>query len=178
MSERVHMTAPDGRTFTFKEWCEYLKQPGHDVYSEYVGADGKVFEVDGFRFNVHGSCRNPHRIMVGDHEVGFELRTYRKWVSLKDRGVVWWCDIFGYGTTGAGGFGYVEGDETDAIIEGLRHAIRAMEYRAAWYERAIKAERESGQEWHMGYESSLARCRKGIALAREEYDKRVQLSLF
>ena len=30
----------------------------------------------------------------------------------------------------------------------------------------------------LGYESNLARCRKGIALAREEYDKRVQLSLF
>jgi hypothetical protein len=30
----------------------------------------------------------------------------------------------------------------------------------------------------MGYDSSLASCRKGIALAREEYDKRVQLSLF
>jgi len=89
MSERVHMTAPDGRTFTFKEWCEYLKQPGHDVDSEYVGADGKVFEVGGFRFNVHGHCLNAHKIMVGDHEVGFELRTYRKWVSLKDRREVW-----------------------------------------------------------------------------------------
>lgn len=63
MSERVHMTAPDGRTFTFKEWCEYLKQPGHDVDSEYVGADGKVFEVGGFRFNVHGHCLNAHKIM-------------------------------------------------------------------------------------------------------------------
>lgn len=176
MSERVHMTAPDGRTFTFEEWCEYLKQPGHSVEDEYIGADGKVFEVGGFRFNVHGHCLNPHRIMVGDHEVGFELLTYQEWGP--DRRPIWWYQAYSYGMTGANGYGYVEGDETDAIVEGLRKAIRGMEERADWLERNIEAEREWGQERHMGYESDLARCRKGIALAREEYDKRVQLSLF
>lgn len=43
MEGRVHMTAPDGRTFTFEEWCAYLKdEDDHDVNDPYIGMDGKV----------------------------------------------------------------------------------------------------------------------------------------
>jgi len=178
MSERVHMTAPDGRTFTFKEWCDYLDKykDFSECYEAYVGMDGKVFEIDGFHFNVHDHCLNPHVIMVGDHEVGFELRTYRKWICLLDRRPVWWWDIYGFGMTGASGFGYVMGDEADAILAGIRKAIKGMKEREKWYEHALECWEDDGH--NMGYAASLARCRRGIALAREEYDKRCQLTLF
>ena len=175
------MTAPDGRKFTFGEWCEYLNSRPNfqDVDEAYVGMDGKVFEIDGFRFNVHGHCLNSHSIMVGDHEVGFELHTYRRWICDLDRRPVWWYNIYGFGMTGASGFGYVQGDEHDAILEGLRKAIRGMKERAKWYEKDLAYEKEEwGDERNMGYAASLARCKRGIAQAREEYDKRCQLTLF
>jgi len=180
MSERIHMTAPDGRTFTFREWCDYLKgEEYHDVDDAYIGMDGKAFEIDGFRYNVHGYCLNSHCIMVGDHEVGFELHTYRNWICLLDRRPVWWYDIFSFGMTGASGFGWVYGDENDAILTGIKKAVKGMMERAKWYEKAITAEKECwGEERHMGYEASLVRCKKGIAQAREEYDRRCQLTLF
>ena len=179
MGERVHMKAPDGREFTFGQWCDYLKEHGDNVDEEYVGMDGKVFEIDGFRFNVHGHCLNSHMVMVGDHEVGFEIHTYRKWICLLDRRPVWWYLIYGYGMTGASGLGWVHGSEEDAILAGLRKAIKDMRDRARWYENQIRIEREVwGEELHMGYEASLGRYRKGIAQAREEYDKRCQPTLF
>lgn len=178
-TERVHMTAPDGRTFTFEEWCDYLKEPGHDTHDEYIGLDGRVFDIDGFRFNVHGYCLNPHKIMVADYGVGFELRTFRKWASLRDRRSVWWFNIYGCGFSGASGFGHVEGDEEEAILEGLRRAVKSMEQRAQWYIDALAYERENwGDQRDTGYAASLARCKRGIAKAREEYDKRCQLTLF
>ena len=177
--ERIHMTAPDGRTFTFGQWCDYLKAHPDSVNEAYVAEDGKVFEIDGFRFNVNGHCVNPHMIMVGDHETGLELRTYRKWICVLDRRAVWWFDIYGYGMTGASGLGWVYGSEGDAILEGLRKAIRGMRDRARWYENQIRIERKVwGDERHMGYEAALARVRRGLAQAREEYDRRCQPTLF
>lgn len=178
MSKRVHMTAPDGRTFTFEEWCDYLDKykDFEDTQEAYVGMDGKVFEIDGFRFNVHGHCLNSHMIMVGDHEVGFEIHTFRKWICLLDRRPVWWYHIYGFGMTGASGYGWVYGDEDDAIREGIKKAIKGMKEREKWYKDALDKWEED--DHNMGYAASLARCRKGIAQAREEYDKRCQLTLF
>lgn len=177
--ERVHMIAPDGRKFTFGQWCDYLKEHEDSYEEEYVGMDGKVFEIDGFRFNVNGHCLNAHTLMVGDHEIGFELRTYRKWICDLDRRPVWWYDVYGFGMTGASGFGWVWGSEEDAILEGLRKAIRGMKDRARWYEENVRYEMEVwDDERHMGYDASLARCRKGIAQAQKEYDNRCQPTLF
>jgi len=180
MSERVHMMAPDGRTFTFKEWCDYLDK--YEDFAEcgeaYVGMDGKVFDIDGFRFNVHGCCLNPHVIMVGDRQLGFDIRTFRKWISNSDRRPVWYFNNFGYGHSCAGGYGHVEGDEDDAILEAIRTAIRHIESRLEWYEKADAMDREAWGYDTMGYGANIARCKKEIALAREEYDKRCQLTLF
>lgn len=179
MSERVHMTAPDGRTFTFEEWCEYLKQPGHSVEDEYIGMDGKVFEIDGFRFNVHGVCRNPHRLMVGDRKVGYEVRTYRKWISLDDRRATWWFQVYGYGAN-ANGYGHMPfgASEEDAVLRALDAAARSIQGRIDWYEDAIKKEAESGVDRNMGYQANLARQKLALSLTKQEYDKRCQLSLF
>lgn len=179
MSERIHMTGPDGRTFTFSEWVDYLREPGHDTCDEYIGMDGKVFEIDGFRFNVHGVCRNPHRLMVGDKKVGYEVRTYRKWISLDDRRVVWWFQVYGYGAN-ANGYGHIdpEGTEDDAIITGLQAASISIKSRIDWYEHAIAMEKASGVDMRMGYEANLTKQRLALSLTRQAYDERCQLTLF
>lgn len=173
------MTAPDGRTFTFDEWVEYLKQPGHEASDEYIGMDGKVFDIEGFRFNVHGVCRNPHRFWVGDKKAGYEVRTFRNWVSRADHRVVWWFQLFGYRGS-PHGFGHLdpEGSEEDAIIKALNAAAQSLQGSIGWYEKALERERENEWDSHMGYQSELSRYKLVLSLTRQEYDKRCQLTLF
>ena len=179
MSERVHATGPDGRKFTFKEWCNYLKEHENSAYEDYVGSDGKVFEIDGFRFNVHGVCRNPHRLMVGDMKTGYEVRTWRKWISLDDRRVVWWFQVYGYGAN-ANGYGHIdpEGTEDDATITALQAASISIQGRIDWLEDAIKKEKIWGLDRNMGYEARLTRQKLAMALTKKAYDERCQLTLF
>ena len=58
------MTAPDGRTFTFDEWCQYLDSHPDSVWAPYCTIEGTVFDVDGFLFNVHGHCLNAHTVRI------------------------------------------------------------------------------------------------------------------
>ena len=173
------MTGPDGRTFTFSEWVDYLREPGHDTCDEYIGMDGKVFEIDGFRFNVHGVCRNPQRLMVGDMKTGYEVRTWRKWISLDDRRVVWWFQVYGYGAN-ANGYGHIdpEGTEDDATITALQAASISIQGRIDWLEDAIKKEKIWGLDRNMGYEARLTRQKLAMALTKKAYDERCQLTLF
>ena len=175
------MTGPDGRKFTFAEWENYLNaRPDFgELYEDYVGMDGKVFEIDGFRFNVHGHCRNSHILMVGDMKLGYEVRTYRDWISLDDRRATWWFQVYSHGV-GAHGFGHIdpEGTEDDAIITALQAAARSIQSRISWYEDAIAKEKASGIDMRMGYEAELARHRQALALTRQTYDEKCQLTLF
>lgn len=179
MSERVHATGPDGRKFTFKEWCNYLKEHEDSIDEAYIGMDGKVFEIDGFRFNVHGVCRNPHRLMVGDMKTGYEVRTWRKWISLDDRRVVWWFQVYGYGAD-ANGYGHIdpEGTEDDATITALQAASISIQGRIDWLEDAIKKEKIWGLDRNMGYEARLTRQKLAMSLTKKAYDERCQLTLF
>ena len=173
------MTAPDGRTFTVPEWVEYLHAHPDSTHEPYVCEDGKVFEIDGFRFNVHNVVRNPHRLMVGDHKIGYEIRTFRKWISLQDRRVVWWWQVYGYGAN-ASGYGHMEPGDTegDAILRAFDAAARSIQGCIDWYEAAIRKEKEYGYDCNMGYNANLARQKQALALTRQAYDEHVQLSLF
>jgi len=186
MSTRTHMIAPDGRTFTFKEWCDYLKQPGHDTGEPYRLRDGSVFQVDGFIFNVHGACLNPHVIHIapeGDRIGGVltycNLRTYRRPFSRHSGKVVWWWDAFGLndGSHALGRLGPFEtDDENEAIVRGLRQVIESQTKQIEWYQRDIDVDRP--YDIDSGYKTSQDRVRKMRDLVRAELESRMQLTLF
>lgn len=176
MNERVHFRAHDGRTFTFAEWVEYLKD--HDT--------GDVYRtVEGFDFNVHGACLNPHVITINPKKrlngilCYYEIRTYRREVNLVNRNIVWWYDVFSM-NCGAHAYGPTNpGDtEEDAIRKALEVSAESIKKHIAWYERSIKADIEAWGHPTMGYGSDLARDRRMLDLTREEYDNRIQLTLF
>ena len=183
MAGRVHMTAPDGRTFTFAEWCAYLESPDHDTHVPYRTQYGDVFSVDGFVFNVNGYCLNPHVIHVapeGDRMDGqltyVEIRTFRKWYSLKDRRPVWWYSAFHIGCD-AYAFGRLSPDDSDderlAIVRCIQGSTKSLLARIAWYDDAIKKTEEETT-----YPASRRRNRKMVALLRDTMEDYVQLSLF
>lgn len=187
MVERVHMTAPDGRTFTFQEWCSYLKEPGHDTGDPYRTITGEIFEVDGFRFNVHGYCLNAHKLRIAPageridgHLCYCEIRTYRRKVSIQDRRIVWWYQSFEIGCS-CHAYGHLSpdgpDDESDAILAALRSCIGALDRGVEWYDRAIEVSiiNESGDTT---YPSSRRRCLKMKELILQEIDNRTQLTLF
>ena len=179
------MTAPDGRTFTFEEWCAYLNdEDDHDVNDPYIGMDGKVFEIDGFRYNVHGHCLNPHKFRVGppgDRVAGilcyYDVRTYRNWKSLEDRRPVWYADTFEM-NCGAHAYGFVEGDEYDAILECLRQARKNIIRNIEWNDRAIENHKLSGDPTPCTYSGDKMRSQAILKLTDMELEKRMQLSLF
>lgn len=187
MSERVHMVAPDGRTFTFDEWCQYLKEPGHDTGEPYRTPTGEIFEVDGFRFNVHGCCLNPHKFRLappGERMDGClcycDFRTYRKSVSRQDRRIVWWFSTFDMNCS-CSAYGHLDpddrDDENDCILTGLRKCIESIDNGVAWYDAAI----ENAKRNDCGdttYPPSRRRALKMKALILDEIDKRTQLTLF
>lgn len=187
MSERTHMTAPDGRRFTFPQWVEYLKQHPDSVDEAYKTESGEVFEIDGFRFNVHGVCRNPHVITVKPengvakaNHCYYLLRTFRKWISMKDRRVVWWVDSFSI-NSGAHCYGHLSPEdpdiEEDAILTGFRKIRESQLTQIAWYQRAIEGEAVNDIT-DTGYRTSLACVRAMLKLTEDEIESRMQLSLF
>lgn len=181
MEERIHMVAPDGRIFNFKEWCDYLRDHPESGREPYVGEDGKIYEIDGFRFNVHGVCINPKQIRI---EVDFgtyvEIRTYRNKFSREDPRIVWWCNI--YSSNGAvEGFTrsrYLEVDqEDDAILESLRQARAAQIGKIEWYESAKEKAEKNGVS-DSGYQRRIDTYKKMQGVIERELDNRMQLSLF
>lgn len=185
MGERVHMTAPDGRTFTFAQWAAYLKEPGHTPNDEYIGMDGKVFDIEGYRFNVHGVCRNPHVLLIapegkrlGGTLCYIELLTWREWRSLEDRTVVWKVSSF---SINAPQISIVcmspEDTEQDAIVAGLRalreSALRGIE----WEKRALESARINGIT-DTTYGGELTRYKYFLRLIDEQLEEKVQLKLF
>ena len=178
MSERVYYTAIDGRQFTLKQWGEYLDaHPNNeDLHEPYIS-------VEGFDFNIHGYCINAHVLRVNPEQFVngircyYDLRTYRRFVSLTDRRVMWWYDLFEIGC-GAHGFGWVEGDETDAILKGLHAAAVAIEKHMQWHQRSLDMDIANWGHSTMGYEAQIARDKAMLAMTREMYDIKSQLSLF
>lgn len=183
MSERVHMTAPDGRTITLQEWGAYLDAHPSDVDEPYRRQDGRIYEVDGFRFNVHGVCLNPHTIHIapeGDRIGGvlcyIDIRTYRKAYSIDDRRVVWWCSDFSM-NAGFHAFGRLSPDDPDEereiIVRGLLNGIESQSALMEWLEKMIENE-----DVESGRRTELARVKKMRELAASYLDQYRQLSLF
>ena len=177
------MTAPDGRTFTFSQWCDYLKAHPGSTEEPYRCEDGSIYECDGFRFNVHGCCRNPHvfRIepdggRIAGQRVYCDCRTYRK-MNEKLGKVVWYFQTFTIGCNGSV-FGYTEDDEKGTILYGLRKAREATLQKIEWCKVAIENERINEVEYDTGYRAELARERKMLKLFEEEIENRMQLTLF
>ena len=186
------MTAPDGREFTFSQWCDYLKEPGHDTNEPYRSKDGKIYQVDGFQFNVHGYCLNPHifRLAPPDERVGnvltyCDFRTYRKAYSKQDRRVVWWFDAFGM-NSGIHAFGCLEPEknasEEDTILAGLKKALESQDRQIEWYDSAIAHEEmyaeQFGDRGDTGYRTSKRRVEIMRELVQREIINRSQLTLF
>lgn len=186
MSERVHMVAPDGRTFTLKEWGDYLREHEYDSSAPYVGLDGKVFEVDGFQFNVHGVCINPHSFRIapeGERIAGIltyvDVRTYRGWISREDRRVVWWCSFFAMNCS-CHAYGHLDPDDPDEereiIIRGLRQGRASMMRQIEWYNLVLRC--DDGDVPDSGYSTSRYRCQRMLRLVEAELENYMQLSLF
>lgn len=187
MGERVHVTAPDGRTFTFTQWAAYLKEPGHTPNDEYIGMDGNVFEIDGYRFNVHGVCRNPHVLLIapegkrlGGTLCYIELRTFRNWrkCSAGDREPVWYVDSFSINAPQISQRSMSPADtEQDAIVAGLRalreRALRGIE----WAKSALESARINGIT-DTTYGGELTRYKYFLRLIDEQLEESVQLKLF
>ena len=185
MGERVHMTAPDGRTFTFEQWAAYLKEPGHTPNDEYIGMDGKVFEIEGFRFNVHGVCRNSHVLLIapegkrlGGTLCYIELLTWREWHSLEDRTVVWNVRSFSLNAPQISTIMMSPADtEQDAIVADLRalreRALRDIDWKKRWLESArIRGINDTA------YCGDVTRYKYFLRLIDEQLEESVQLKLF
>ena len=177
--ERIHYIAQDGRTFTMDEWAAYLKEhDSRDVYRT----------VEGFEFNVHGVCLNPHIIVVGPPEKRlngimcyFDLQTYRRErgrVDL-DPEIVWHYKTFDM-NCGAHAYGHMEpgATEKDAILKCLQVAAESCKSKLEWYENADARHRINWPEEPTMYGAPAERCRRMLEYMREEYDRQTQLSLF
>lgn len=189
--ERIHAVAPDGRTFTFAQWVEYLDRHPEDVSEPYAGPDGKVYEVDGFVFNVHGDCLNAHTFRIAPQgcridgqRCYIDVRTWRDTYSRQDRRIVWWADIFAIGCE-ANAYGRLDPDaefceEEDAVHECLLRAKQSLEREIDWYLKAIESarSRSDDDEGSMGYGAALSRQRKMLKLVEQEIEDRMQYKLF
>lgn len=163
MEERVHVSSwPIGRDFTFGEWCDYLKAHPNS-------ASEPVADFDGWKFNVHGVCVNratPVKMQVGG--ASFDVQLYKAPRGRKLGEPLAWNFSVGYSDGiggGSGGFDEVEGDDRDAIVAGLHKVIQRFEQSAEWNRRA-------------GYDGRVAACQRAIEAARQEIEKRQQLTLF
>jgi hypothetical protein len=189
--ERIHAVAPDGRTFTFAQWVEYLDRHPEDVSEPYAGPAGKVYEVDGFVFNVHGHCLNAHTFRIAPQggridgqRCYIDVRTWRDTYSRQDRRIVWWADIFASGCE-ANAYGRLGPDaefceEEDAVHECLLRAKQSLERKIEWYLKAIESarSRSDDDEGSMGYGAALSRQRKMLKLVEQEIEDRMQYKLF
>jgi hypothetical protein len=188
MSRGPHMVAPDGRTFSFDEWDAYLKEPGHTVDDAYVGLDGKVFDVDGFRFNVHGSCLDPHVLLIapegnrlGSTLCYIKLRTFRNWRkrSAGDREPVWYVDSFSINAPQISLLRMTPDDtEQDAIVTGLRHLRTRAEQGIKYVKAGLESARRNGITNTTSYGGELARYKYFLRLIDEQLEEKVQLTLF
>lgn len=180
MSDVIHMTAPDGRGFTFKEWCEYVGS-GKDL-EPYRTADGSIFNVEGFTFNAHGYCLNPHTIKIAepDGRTYVEVRTYRRYANKDNTLPVWYYSLFSINCD-AHGFGAMvpSATEKQAVITALRQAIKSIKNKIEWLEHVIEAEKASGFDArHSTYPACLEHNRRMEQLVLQELDKQLQLELF
>lgn len=189
--ERIHMTTPDGRTFTFEQWVEYLDRHPDDVSEPYAGPDGKVYEVDGFMFNVHGHCLNAHTFRIAPQgcridgqRCYIDVRTWRDTYSRQDRRIVWWADIFAIGCE-ANAYVRLEPDagfceEEDAVHECLLRAKQSLERKIEWYLKAVESARSRSDDdkGSMGYGAALNRQRTMLKLVEQEIEDRMQYKLF
>lgn len=162
--ERVHVYSwPIARAFTFSELCDYLNSHKED-------SSAAIAEFGGWKFNVHGVCLN-RKIAVKEY-IGRTGGEFRVEVYQAPKGHVlgaplaWYFDAdYSDGRVGGtAGFGEVDGDETDAIIAGLERVIMSFEKSRKWY-----GDRQ-GERQEV--------CRAGERMAREEIDKRRELTLF
>lgn len=182
MSRGPHMVAPDGRTFSFDEWRAYLKEPGHTVDDAYVGMDGKVFDVDGFRFNVHGTCLNPHVLLIapegkrlGGTLCYIELRTFRNWRtrSAGDREPVWYVYSFSINAPQGSLLRMTPDDtEQDAIVTGLRHLRTRAEQGIKWAKAGLESARRNGIT-DTTYGGELTRYKYFLRLIDEQLEEKV-----
>ena len=181
------MTAPDGRTFTFDEWCQYLDSHPDSVWAPYCTIEGAVFDVDGFHFNVHGRCLNAHTVRIappGEHfanqHVYADIRTYRTRGRKIDHTPVWAYEIFSCGCD-ASCWGYmdVEDDEQHTLVKAIRHGIVAIDNKIEWLNNVIASEKAKDLAAQCYTYTGELTCNEGMReLFISELDNQVQLKLF
>lgn len=173
MKEKVHVHSwPIDRDFTFKEWCDYLNDRDHRGES----ASEVVAEFGGWKFNVHGVCLNRRCVLqkfIGRTGGQFSVEVYQAPKGRKIGEPLMWNYTTSYSdgiVGGGGGYAEIDGDEDEAIIKGLEDIIKR-------YERSIERYTSSGIDERYYHERKSV-CRSAIAAAREEIEKRKQLTLF
>ena len=164
MAERIHAYCwPLGRTFTFAEWCAYLREhPGSS--EEPVATLG-----NGWKFNIHGCCINREQAVEvkgaeGDY---VRLRLCQEWRDHTgaDRTLVWdICADMSVGT-----WGYCGGCAPDTRLEDRDAAVVAA---LRWCRARLRDMQErSGEPYTSRYATMLA----GI---EAELEDKMQLKLF
>lgn len=162
MSERTHYYSWTlDRAFTFKEWCDYLKEHPDSPCET-------VLTINGFEFNVHGYCRNKlvavRKELPGGRQ-WFKVEIYQAPRGDKPGEPLTWRYSNDYTLQNCGGSGGFGEEETkDGAIEaGLRKIIEQLEREADWYGRKTSAAKN---------------CEALVRMAREEIYDRAQPKLF
>lgn len=165
MTERVHYHSwPLDRAFTFKEWCDYLHEHPDSI-------DEPVYEEEGFVFNVHGACLNPHKVHVAiNPQCYYDLRTFIKQGN-------WNFGLFSI-NSGAHGFGPVEGGEQDAIRAGYAAALVSIRKSLEWAETMHRADIETWGEPTCNHGADAKRYRAILALTEKAFDEINEPTLF
>ena len=170
MSENVHYHSwPLDRSFTFAEWCDYLK--AHEGDSSQV-----VATFGDWKFNVHGVCLNRRlavRKFINRTGAEFSVETFQSPAGRKLGNPLAWNFSAHYSDgTGGGsaGWGEVTGDENDAIKAGLEKVAEAYDRSVRWYQAGGKAEEH--------YPGRVKICQQGAMMARTEILDRCQMTLF
>ena len=163
--ERVHVYSwPIARAFTFKEWCDYLKAHEDDVSKV-------VAEFGGWKFNVHGVCLNRKTAVkeyISHTGAKFQIDVYQTPKGYILGAPLVWNYAASYSVPNGGGtagWGEVDGNEEDAVIEGLEKVSKTFFLDAEWYRKA-------------GRTSDEMACRDAGNRALEEIDKCRELTLF
>lgn len=169
------MTAPDGRKFTQAQWFDYSKEHNYDT-------SGEIYcTIEGFKFNVHGYCFNPHTIDIAlpDERTYVMVRTFKTYLPPQYKTTVWAFSNYSMNCNGGGSTILTEAaTEKDAIVAGLRSAISGLERDIEWLENAVANAKRYDSESVPHYTKKINRTRKMRDLVIIELEKNLQYTLF
>lgn len=174
MTRRIHHTTRGGKTFTFEEWAAFL-----DKYPDFQECDLAFESFEGFDFNVHGHCLNPHEIKIGEDKYPNPVAWLRTYIAPHHLHgpLTWWFECYSL-RCGCHAYGRVslDQDEKDAKVAGLRKMRESLISHIAWLDKFISYAQDSNSD--SGHKADKERDERMLAAVENALENEIQYTLF